>query len=533
MKFLLAVFLCGMFPPLFANDFPPPLAFGPTNSYGRELQRSMRLMADSSASKKRTVKVLFYGQSVTEEIWSAWVGDFLRARYPNANLIVTNLAIGYTSELLVKLADLDIVPFYPDLMIFQEYGPIEELEQIVELTRRRTTADILIQTEHINYATDVDEPIDPNGELPARALRNYAELPAIASKYGAELADIRTYWKAYLRQYSLQTEQLLRDHIHPNTQGSFLMSELVKSYLRVDRSFSSERWNAAERTFRVGAEINWTNDTLNLEFTGNRVDVLVDGSGNTPVKVRIDGRRPSEFPELYHFTRTDYYPNTYWVDVLRFNPQKPLIVESWAARILTFSVTNGIPFATFDVTGSVTGPDGAGSITQPFISHSGRVTIDPADWLMLYWAAAYYPTVPRLEPGYQIRWHTIFEGKDEFVPQVDKDPTVETTITLAQGLANGRHILTLERAGPAEISAIRIFNPLARVQPPRPSHVELAGAKMSEDKVTVQAPLPGRYLLEGSSDFKKWEPVTAPTSQSQISVDFAPGQRFFRARVID
>src|SRR5207245_2182500 len=103
-----------------ATDFRPPLDLGPTNQYGRHLQRSLRLMKSSPVGKKRTVRVLFYGQSIMQQAWTLWVTDFLRQQYPNANLVVTNLALGYTSEILSRPALADIPNFYPDLMIFHD-----------------------------------------------------------------------------------------------------------------------------------------------------------------------------------------------------------------------------------------------------------------------------------------------------------------------------------------------------------------------------------------------------------------------------
>lgn len=488
-------------------------------------------MADSSAAKKRTVKVLLYGQSVTQEIWSTWVGDFLRQSYPNANVVVANLAIGYQAEQLNLPAQIDIPTYYPDLMIFQDYGYLPDFEKIVALARRQTTADILIQTDHINHPEDLNELTDPNEALSDRAWRNYVFLPGTAVKYGAELGDVRTYWKRYLKDYNIPTEQLLRDQIHPNTQGSFLMSKLVESYLRVDRSFPSDNWMRCEENFTIGEDVHWTNEVLQVEFTGNRVDVISEGNGAAPVEVRIDGKRPSELPELYHFTRADWYPNTLWLTILQVNSRKPLLEENWTARILTFTTNNGVPFATFAVSGSLTGPDGSGSITQPFVSQSGRVAIDPADWLMIYWAASYYPIVPPLSPGFEIHWTSRLEGKDSFVPQVP-DPTIEAVTTLAQGLANGPHTLILRRQGTAPISKIRAYNPLARVQPEKSGPWQLLVGK-EIGQFTVQMPPLSHYVLEDSADCVTWQAASGLLSDPVLTISPEGNRRFYRIRPID
>src|SRR4051794_24832164 len=114
MMALLLLFLSGVAADLFCQVFPAPSDFGPTNSYGADLQRSMRLLESSSPTNHPTVKVLFYGQSITALPWSLDVADFLRRRYPDANLIITNRAIaGFTSDVLVKTAETDLYPFYP------------------------------------------------------------------------------------------------------------------------------------------------------------------------------------------------------------------------------------------------------------------------------------------------------------------------------------------------------------------------------------------------------------------------------------
>jgi hypothetical protein len=47
---------------------------------------------------------------------------------------------------------------------------------------------------------------------------------------------------------------------------------------------------------------------------------------------------------------------------------------------------------------------------------------------------------------------------DEFTSPGVKDPAIETTVTLAQGLANTKH--TLELTGGAEtVAALRIYSP--------------------------------------------------------------------------
>ena len=44
----------------------PPTKFPDASGFGKNIQRTMRLLATSTAEKQNTVRILFYGQSITE-----------------------------------------------------------------------------------------------------------------------------------------------------------------------------------------------------------------------------------------------------------------------------------------------------------------------------------------------------------------------------------------------------------------------------------------------------------------------------------
>ena len=58
--------------------------------------------------------------------------------------------------MLVKTAETDLYPFQPDLLIFHVYGAHNTYEDNIRRTRERTTAEILIQTDHVNVTTPAD-----------------------------------------------------------------------------------------------------------------------------------------------------------------------------------------------------------------------------------------------------------------------------------------------------------------------------------------------------------------------------------------
>jgi hypothetical protein len=127
----------------------PPVKFPDSSDWGRNIQRTMRLLATSTPQQRNTVRILFYGQSITEQGWAKLVEDDLRRRFPHANLIVENRALGgFASQMLVKTAETDLYPFQPDLLIFHVYGAHDSYEDIIRRTRERTTAEILMQNDH-------------------------------------------------------------------------------------------------------------------------------------------------------------------------------------------------------------------------------------------------------------------------------------------------------------------------------------------------------------------------------------------------
>ena len=282
----------------------PPTKFPDPGGWGKNIQRTMRLLATSTAGQRNTVRILFYGQSITEQKWAKLVEDDLRRRFPHANLVIENRALGgFASQMLVKTAETDLYPFQPDLLIFHVYGSHDKYEDIIRRTRERTTAEILMQNDHVTKPADLTEETDAAKLPPAGkhwdAFMNHNWLPSLAKKYGAELCDQRALWKAYLTENKLEPKALLRDSVHLNAHGEWLMAECVKAYLRYDPKLGPSPAEDSVKTYEVGKDVKWSEGKLRLEFEGSRVEVICKAGTAAPVAVRIDGRKPSEFAELY------------------------------------------------------------------------------------------------------------------------------------------------------------------------------------------------------------------------------------------
>ena len=447
MKYSFALLCLLMTGRLQAEDYPPPKTVGGPSTLGLGIQRTMTLLAQGE-----TARILFYGQSITEQKWVDKVAADLRHRFPRANLVIENRALGgFSSQRLVKPAEVDLYPFYPDLLIFYVFGSHTDYENIIRRTRERTTAEILIQTDHLSAKARLEEEMDPSRLAPQGKMwsqfMNYKFLPELARQYGCGLVDQRNLWKQYLRDHNLPPAALLKDGIHLNDHGCYLMAEIVKAYLvrRADPQLDPFNCDTV-KTYVVGKDVHWQNGTLRLPFTGNRVDLLGRPGPAVSVPVRIDGKKPSEFPELYGFTRAVAPPDEKWPFVLQIGHEQPLILEEWTLQF--YDVAPDLKSFRFRVTGSKTGADGDGSSIERFVSRSGRVVIEPADWDLEYVLKL---SKRQMTPDFHLRWRVVPYFVDEF--------TGGPVVTVAQGLANTQHTLEITGSPATPLTSIRIYRP--------------------------------------------------------------------------
>ncbi len=432
----------------------------------------MRLLATSTAEQRNTVRILFYGQSITEQKWAKLVEEDLRRRFPHANLIIENRALGgFASQMLVKTAETDLYPFQPDLLIFHVYGAHDKYEDIIRRTRERTTAEVLMQNDHVTKPADFTEETDAAKLPPAGkhwdAFMNHNWLPSLAKKYGAELCDQRALWKAYLTENKLEPKALLRDSVHLNAYGEWLMAECVKACLRYDPKLGPSPAESWVKTYEVGKDVRWTDGKLRLDFDGSRVEVICKSGTAAPATVLIDGRKPSEFTELYGFTRAVSKPEGKWLVkwpvIAPISSQKPLLVEEWSLAVAK-DVAHDKLFS-FTLTGSKTGPDGEGRSEARFVSKSGRIVIETNNWNVAY--AMSLAGIKPVPEKFDVKWRVEPRFVDEFSSPGVKDASTETAVTLAQGLPNTKHTLEISGSDASPIAAIRVYRPPLAVKPGR------------------------------------------------------------------
>ena len=354
--------------------FPSPLPQD-TSYFGKYIQRTMKLLSTSTHTKRNTVKILVYGQSISEQSWSDTVKAHLLKRYPSVNLIMINRAIGgYSSQLLKSPTYLDVPSFYPDLVIFHVYGSHYDLDSIMHTIRRTTTAEVLFQNSHLT----------PGDSLPnswEERQYSYTHVPTIATRYELEYANIRNPWKKYVKDNNKKATELTSDGTHLNDHGNFLMAKLVERYLFDNPKYKADTFGMV-KSYKIGTDVFWENGLITLSITGNKIDLIADvplGAVDSAI-IKIDNRKPSEFKE----TRMHYRPNVSYnqewkIPVpwgfggpLRISNGANLLDEEWTITINGKTAIGSQYKIDFSVGGTKTGYDGAGSFTTSDDGHQGK-----------------------------------------------------------------------------------------------------------------------------------------------------------------
>lgn len=469
---LLSILLLTL-PQLTHAQYPKPTIVG-SGGLGRNIQRTINLLENSTLSQKNTVKILVYGQSISEQEWSDSIKLFLTNKYPNANIIMINRAIGaFASQLLKKPMWFDINPFQPDLVIFHVYGSSIDLDSVIYNIRKNTNAEVLFQNAHVTF----------NDSLPNSWENTYGynRIPLIAQKYGCEFADVRTNWYNYLKVNKIRANSLTKDGTHLNTHGNYLMANILKAYFNKLPNIPSDEHNTI-RTLNVGTDIDWgANNELNLTFVGSKIEVVMASANQNQVNdftnVEIDGMNPRSIIGTHFVLRPSVPYNFTWKNGWPWNVAGPIKIvkagtplenEIWTLTITSYNVSGNTKNISFALGGSKTGFDGTGSMTytnnQPsgplFTSISKKIAINGADWF------TYLDISNPYAVGQKINFETRIFANDIIKPAVDINSPIDSVVVLAQGLANKVHTLRLTslQASITPIKSIRIYSPILERQ---------------------------------------------------------------------
>lgn len=440
---------------VFAQSWPLP-ELPDTTSYGRYTSRTMHLLQSSTAEKPNTVKILVYGQSISVQDWWLEVKRSVQSRYPHAHLIMENKAIGgFASQLLCKTVEMDVSTFYPDLVLLHIYGSNQLYDSVLYTIRSRTAAEVAIQTDHFT------------GENAWSDTMSYHFLPAMAEKYKCDLINVRDPWKKYLEDHQLKPKDLLKDEVHLNQYGEFLMAELIKPLFHYKSKFYPDPFGLCT-TLVAGKDFKVRNKQLVLPFSGNRVDVVVrENQSSVSAKILLDELPPSEFQGTYYRSRPYSINGKDWPwslpAMIHMQHLTPWITEEWTCKFT--EATAPYEDFSFEITGSVTGKDGSGKASEDFVSVSRRVIINKGDaekggdWHL---NRSFKVMKTEVHPGDEVRWETYSISTDGWHTVNGNKMNGEGILTLFQGVPNKNHVLKivpLERQKKLPIEEIKIYRP--------------------------------------------------------------------------
>ncbi|MEI6603217.1 MAG: Ig-like domain-containing protein [Clostridia bacterium] len=414
-----------------------------TTNVGYQIQRTMHLLETSTAQNPNTVRIAVTGQSIVDPPYTgggnSWCPDliaWLKVKYPTANIVYKNFGIGgFAGGILLKRVPDDIRSFYPDLTILYVYGGESEFDRILASMRHETQSDIMLLTSHY---TGPDASSDGNAVV---------MFPNLATKYGAELCEIRAPWKKFLDDNALQPSVLLRDTVHLNADGQTVMLELMKQFF-VTRTIDDTSPLLSKRIAITPGM--WVDGKLSVPFSGNRVE-LVSGTGTQfPALVRIDGKKPSQYPGSYLRTLEPGGMYATKTGIVRFTGVPG--DQNW-----TVEITKTAPTVEYSLVGSRS--------TNKQYSVNGAVTCGGVslDAESFIWN---YGTSP---VGTKLPFTTYLNGTDTYMGR---------TKTLISGIVPGNYTLELTAQNPAQIPDIKelvVFDPDTRTQPVYPKSTVTPG----------------------------------------------------------
>ena len=427
---------------------------------GARIQRTMTLLSTSTEQLKHNVKIVFYGQSIVRQDYARKAVEAkLRKTYPSANLTVKNNSIGgFTAPSLCRTLHHDLLPEYPDLVVFHVYDGMTsgDFERIIRDIRANTTAEIMLWTHHISKKGSRSEINEANAQY-----RRY-----IAQKYNCELVELRREWKQYLAANNLQAEALLKDAVHLNARGGKLMGEIIARHFQVNTTAPGGWFNSIKKIEAVRAVIDhdspitfpgkpWTysktnkepyddyqgivaskkSQKLSLVFTGNRVDLAtlpVDKKTGS-ARILIDGKPVSAHSGAYAITRPSNVPGSGWPALKRVFLGKKPAIENWSVKFSNISA-DGSHYQ-FTAIGSKSGASGEGNNKDIFTSKNDSLRILPIDSEI---AHSIQYSKAKASP-FECKFSVYLMGTDTWKPKADSD---EHT-TVIQGLENTKHTLTI------------------------------------------------------------------------------------------
>ena len=386
--------------------------------------------------------------------------DAIRQRFPDAPPIIYRKhgGPGTPWEYIDGWINQFVAFEEPDLIFTYTSGTLEGLDAMLRDIRRRTTADIIVASLHFRPPPTT---ITPDNITHGMGVA-WDSVREICDKHGAEFVPNREEMAAYLAHTGLDQDALLYDHNHQNMHGRIrvwdnIFSHLTKSNQPAYAPESRERRIAVDppantATEQVSFSGDWSKANgvvranaagakLKVTFTGNQIDLLgrkaPDGGS---VKVLIDGV-PAEQAPLF-VTNCIQSNKANWRIPHEIELGKNLVPQKW-----TITMTSDA--GDYRVEGSVTGADGTGNLTRPFVSNSGQISIDPK-----FWREGRRPKAGPEQYGNVTGETLTFDVMRGALGEVGfkADQAAPMAEPLARNLANGQHTLELVATGDGDVA---------------------------------------------------------------------------------
>jgi hypothetical protein len=219
--------------------------------------------------------------------------------------------------------------------------------------------------------------------------------------------------------------------------------------------------------YKVGKDFDIKNRKIELPFIGNKVDVILsEPKGKSTFEVLLDGKRPSTFQGTFFMTRPYSDGNKSWPwtlpAMIRVGHETSWIEEKWTCKFT--EATAPYEDFSYEISGSVTGKDGAGRGNEDFVSLSKRVIINKGDaenggdWHL---NRSYKVMNTTVKSGDEINFNTYSISTDTIDFEKYSNTKAEKVITLFQGIPNKNHVLTISGEGTEklQVTEIRVYRP--------------------------------------------------------------------------
>lgn len=461
------LFWLGMTPLVVQAQLLPHDTYSPDPDQLQYLNRSQALLQSATPSNRVAFRIMFYGNSHFLRPWWSDMVQYIQATYPHVVVIATNASInGFFAVDMSRTVIADVGQWQPDLLLIRAIGPTEDQEALYKNIRAVTTADVIVQAEHPITPPELTESAD-DSRLLVEFARNYLWYPPIANQYNICWADIRTPWKEYLNRYSLPFNSLLiGDNSHFNWEGNAFAAELMSAFVR-PRPLPTglDPWNNSWiATVNLHPVTNWSGDDLEMDASCSRLDVVYDPDvpGEVPaLTVEIDGQLPSKTQDFWGFTRAGPSFEIPWPGLRRVTSEVLLTWEEWTLRVMSFNPSD---FSlSYSISGTVTGPDGAGQSGLPFLSNSRRVSVEAADMIIgdaAKWRGLNPPA------GFEIKWHSALFANDTLSESTPVFPGGDNNQRMFYSEKDIQRRVRLKRIVGAKnrIRAIRAYSPSGNAQ---------------------------------------------------------------------